>query len=404
MAAKFKVADLFSGAGGASYGFAAHPAFKVIFAVDKQQGKPSSGAGKLECNSTYERNIGIKPVDADLAAYEPRKLARDLGLKKGELDILISCAPCTGFSRTLRKNHLEDDPRNHLVARTGLFVEAIRPKILVMENAREMLRGNFSYHSEELKEHLDRLGYSMLGEIHMLTKFGLPQIRERALIVACRDGATPRSMDELWEGFSVDPQCTTVRHAISHLPKIKAGEMHPDDPMHVSPSLGKETTRKRMAAMPLDGGQWRDLINHPNADELLIPSMKRSVEQGNFGSHPDVYGRLWWDRPAATIKRECGHIGNGRYSHPEQHRLCTVREMGLLQGFPSSYTFVANSLTNMYRHIGDAVPPLISYQLAGLCNWMLTDRKPELSECILPETSLATSAIVPIEEPETLYA
>jgi len=402
MAVKFKVADLFSGAGGASYGFASHPEFELVFAVDKQQGKPSSGAGRLECNSTYQANIGIEPVEADLAQYSPRKLARDMGLKKGELDVLISCAPCTGFSRTLRKNHLEDDPRNHLVGRTGLFVEALRPQILVMENAREMLRGNFSYHSAELQEHLDRLGYSMLGEIHMLTQFGLPQIRERAVIIACRDGEKPKSLSELWEGYKVKRKATTVRYAIGKLPPLGAGEQHPKDAMHVSPRVG-ETTLRRLQALPKDGGQWRDLIEHPDAQELLIPSMRRYVARGEFGSHPDVYGRLWWDQPAVTIKRECGHVGNGRYSHPEQDRLCTVRELAILQGFPKNYRFVANSLTNMYRHIGDAVPPLISHQLAHLCHWMLTGARPDLKDCILSKTSLRRNDLKASER-EALFA
>ncbi len=99
--------------------------------------------------------------------------------------------------------------------------------------------------------------------------------------------------------------------------------------------------------------------------------MARRAASGDLGSHPDIYGRLWWDRPAVTIKRECSHVGNGRYAHPEQDRLCTVREMSLLQGFPRDYQFTG-TLANMYRHIGDAVPPLISYQLAALCRWILT--------------------------------
>ena len=77
--------------------------------------------------------------------------------------------------------------------------------------------------------------------------------------------------------------------------------------------------------------------------------MARRAARGDFGSHPDIYGRLHWDRPAVTIKRECGHIGNGRYAHPEQDRLCTVREMSILQGFPRDYR-LTGSLANMYRH------------------------------------------------------
>ena len=118
--------------------------------------------------------------------------------------------------------------------------------------------------------------------------------------------------------------------------------------------------------------------------------MTRRVARGDLGSHPDIYGRLHWDRPAVTIKRECGHIGNGRYAHPEQDRLCTVREMSILQGFPRDYR-LAGSVANMYRHVGDAVPPLISYQLAGLCRWILTGCRPAADDLILPGCHLRTS-------------
>ena len=81
------------------------------------------------------------------------------------------------------------------------------------------------------------------------------------------------------------------------------------------------------------------------------------------GSFPDIYGRLWWDRPAITVTRECGHPGNGRYLHPEQDRMLSVREMALLQGFPSDYYF-EGPLSSKYNQIGDAVPPLVSGQIA----------------------------------------
>jgi DNA (cytosine-5)-methyltransferase 1 len=100
-------------------------------------------------------------------------------------------------------------------------------------------------------------------------------------------------------------------------------------------------------------------------------------------------------RPAVTIKRECGHIGNGRYAHPEQDRLCTVREMSILQGFPRDYAFTG-SLSNMYRHIGDAVPPLISYQLAVLCEWILTGDRPGPDQMILAGCHLTSADLEPV--------
>ena len=127
--------------------------------------------------------------------------------------------------------------------------------------------------------------------------------------------------------------------------------------------------------------------------KIREPKQKRSIEKKEFGSFPDVYGRLWWEKPCVTIKRECAHVGNGRYAHPEQHRLCTVREMGLMNGFPTDYVF-NGSLSNKYRHIGDAVPPIISFQISKLCQWMLTGEKPSIFDCILPNTTLDQRDIV----------
>jgi DNA (cytosine-5)-methyltransferase 1 len=162
-----------------------------------------------------------------------------------------------------------------------------------------------------------------------------------------------------------------------------------------------DNSLKRLGAIPKDGGSWVDLLKVEGGEELLIPSMKRYVAAEDFGSHPDVYGRAAWDKPCVTIKRECSHIGNGRYSHPDQDRLMTVREMAILNGFPRDVEFVGQ-MSNMYRHIGDAVPPLISYQLAHLTAWILSGVKPRITNLILPGTHLTEEAIVPLEEPQQL--
>jgi DNA (cytosine-5)-methyltransferase 1 len=386
-----------------SCGFAAHPAFRARFAVDGEFGKPSSGPGSLGCNATYERNIGIPVRAADLSSYPPDQLLRESGLRPGETDVLISCAPCTGFSRMQNRNHSEDDPRNRLVVRTADFVDALRPKIFIMENARELVRGAFSSHLLALAERLDRLGYSALSGIHMLSDYGLPQIRERAVVVGMQDRGRVRTLEDLWHGYGVDPEAITVRRAISRLPRIDAGEQHPSDPMHVSPAFSNPLSLRRMRAIPRDGGSWCDLVSHPEAEALMTPAMKAIAARRDWGSHPDVYGRLWWDKPCVTIKRECAHVGNGRYAHPEQDRLCTVRELGLLNGFPDEYEFLG-TLSNRYRHIGDAVPPLIAYQLAHVCHWMLTDRQPTPQDCVLPGTSLRREDIRPVPTALRLFA
>lgn len=389
------VIDLFSGAGGMSYGFHAHPRFKLVGAADAEIGKPSTGFGALDCNGTYEANIGIKPVAVDLGEVDPDDLYERFapGLQDGRVDVLSACPPCTGFSRINHENHLRDDPRNSLVVRTALFVRRFKPRVLVMENARELVMGKFLHHIEALTEALDKLGYEVSTSTHFLTAFGLPQFRERAVVVAVERPLVLRTLEDLWEGHEVKGEALTVRRAIGHLRPIEAGEACPNDPNHTC-THSDGIQLRRLVATPADGGSWIDWTRHPDAAELLIPSMQRSIEAGTTNHFCDVYGRMAWDKPAPTIKRECSHIGNGRYAHPSQHRLCSVREMAILQGFPARFRFLGKSRKNLYRAIGDAVPPLVSYQLAHVAEWALTGERPNLRDVVLADTHLRADDIV----------
>lgn len=339
--------DLFSCGGGMSSGFACR-GFRTVGAVDLEVAKPSHGTGATFCNDTYERNLGLRPMSADLAATEPDEVAAHFDIRPDDVDVLISCAPCTGFSQKQSRNHVLDDGRNSLVTRAAVFAEAWRPRYVVIENVKELLRGRHKHHFQRLHDSLTRLGYDVFAEIHDLKDFGLPQSRVRSLIVAKLGGPFHLTLPRVAR--------RTVRDAIGHIPPVLAGEVHPDDPMHVCPRIGGHSLA-RMHAIPKDGGSWTDLTEEQA--HLRIPSM--NVEKP--GSFPDVYGRLAWDRPAPTITRECSHPGNGRYSHPEQDRLLTVREMALLQGFPPDYQF-EGSLSFKYRQIGDAVPPMIAAMIA----------------------------------------
>lgn len=393
MTQTWPVIDLFSGAGGMSCGFSQQPGFELIGAADAQLGKPSAAAGSLGCNASYAANIGLMPVEADLSAADPAGVCQAMGLQGRRPVVLTACPPCTGFSRAVATNHLRDDGRNSLVGRVGDYAALLRPDIVLVENARELVSGRFDGHLRSLLSRLAGLGYQSAAQTHFLSNFGLPQRRERAIVLAVRRPLAPRGLADLWRGWRVDPKATHVRRAIWDLPPVPAGQADPADPLHTAPAFRTELSRRRLAAIPPDGGGWADLISREDADSLLTPAMAGRVARNDLGSHPDIYGRMWWDRPAPTIKRECSHVGNGRYAHPEQDRLCTVREMAMLQGFPRDYE-LSGTLANCYRHIGDAVPPLISFQLAGLCRWILTGIRPAVEELILPGCQLLASDLV----------
>lgn len=379
--APFGVVDLFSGAGGMSCGFHRHPRFLLLAAADAEIGKPSTGRGTLQCNTTYERNMGLKPQPLDLAAVKPPDLRAALGLANEKVSVLSVCPPCTGFSRANPQNHLRDDGRNSLVQRAALFATALDVDIVVMENARELIRGNFKAHYDAFRSHLEENGYEVSGQSWLLSRFGLPQVRERAIVIAVKKPLPMRTLEDLWQGWNVRPAAVTVRAALRAITaKATAREAFP--------RFTSQTVERRLCAIPHDGGSWLDLMRRPDAAELLTPAMQRMIAKGDFGSHPDVYGRMAWDRPAPTIKRECAHTGNGRYAHPVEDRLCSLREMAMLQGFPNDFMLGGRSLSNNYRHLGDAVPPLVSFQLACVCAWILTGRRPAPAEFVLPGTQL----------------
>jgi DNA (cytosine-5)-methyltransferase 1 len=207
------------------------------------------------------------------------------------------------------------------------------------------------------------------------------------LVIAVKKGIGKiRTLSDLWEGASISPDALTVRNALAF--KARRG-----DAADRSPAFSSSALKARMAAIPKDGGSWIDLTRTARGKKLMTPAMQKIVDAGKIGSHPDVYGRMSWNRPAPTIKRECAHVGNGRYAHPEEDRLLTVREMARLQGFPLEFRFGGNALSNQYRHIGDAVPPLISHQLAHAAHWMLTGRRPDLKDTFLEGTHLKSRDI-----------
>ncbi len=393
----FSVVDLFSGAGGMSYGFHRHADFRLIAAADAEIGKPSMGKGSLQCNSTYAKNMGIVPKGLDLSQVRPDELREKLQLGRTKVDVLSVCPPCTGFSRANPLNHTRDDHRNSLVIKAAEFAIALDADIVVMENARELIRGNFTEHYLAFKACLEQNGYQVHAKTHMLSSFGLPQIRERALIVVAKKHIALKTLDDLWDGWEVSPSATTVKSAFEGISKNASAQ-------DSYPAFSDHVVADRLAAIPHNGGSWLDLVGTPQASKLLTDAMKRIIRLNKLGSHPDVYGRMSWNKPAPTIKRECAHIGNGRYAHPVENRLCSIRELAMLQGFPNEFQFNGNSLSNNYRHIGDAVPPLVSFQIASLCSWMLTGVRPAIHDALLKGTHLKRNQIIKSKQFTLLHA
>ena len=335
--------DLFCGAGGTSLGFASLN--KIIPAFDLLGGCDINAVSA----KTYAHNYGTPLLCEDITelAYENGKLEALLdriGYCKNKPTVLIGCAPCQGFS-SHRKKHWceEEDTRNSLVCAFAKIAEKIKPDIIIMENVPEFLSKRYWNYFSTAKQHFEYCGYTVKQNIYNAAAFGVPQERFRAILIGMKKEFL------LPSGYLQSGQYKTVRDAIGTLAPVSAGVQSLEDCMHKS-AAHKESTLEVIRKVPKDGG------NRPAG---IGPACLEKTS-----GFSDVYGRLYWDRPAITITHYARNPASGRYIHPEQDRGLTAREAARLQSFPDDFVFQGN-FDDMYRQIGEAVPPQLAAALAA---------------------------------------
>jgi DNA (cytosine-5)-methyltransferase 1 len=347
-------ADLFCGCGGMSLGFE-RLGFECVGAVDEDE----------DAATTYATNIGVEPVVDDVTTYSASGLLDEFGVNRGDLDVLISCAPCQGFSQHRNKHDIDHDERNTLVSLSAELAVEMEPEFFVLENVPELIRGPKEKYWRRTYEILKEKGYLVESAVINAADYGVPQRRRRAIIVARKGGRKVRLPNPTTDDHR------TVRDAISHLPAVEAGETADSDPMHRAPNH-TERIVEMMSLIPSDGGSWMD-IPEPHQDEYWLDSMKKRARKGDMGSFCDTYGRMHWDRPAGTITRKSSTPSCGRYVHPEQNRNITVREAALLQTFPEDWSF-EGSFISWYEQNGNAVPPNLATEIARTVKGLLPVR------------------------------
>lgn len=327
-----------------SYGFArastSNVCYQLIAAADIDE----------HANATYEAMLGLRPEHFDVRELEGKGALDDFLRSSGRDPslpmVLIGCSPCQGFS-SHRKKDPREDVRDSLLEAFGRLAAAMRPAIVVMENVPEILSHKHWDHFSAWRRSLEQVGYKIRVKIFNLAGFGVPQERFRAVAIAARD----------WRYFGM-PKATlhpseyhTVRSAIGHLEPLEAGGKSERDPMHLT-SRHRTETVDLMRLIPPDGGSRRALPSD------VGPRCLQKVD-----GFRDVYGRLFWDKPAVAITARCRTPSCGRFVHPEQHRGLSVREAALLQGFPPEYLF-EGPFDDKFKQIGNAVSPTFADAVA----------------------------------------
>lgn len=298
------------------------------------------------CEYPYQENNKAKFVKKSVSEITGADLAK--WYSPGAIRLLAGCAPCQPFSTLAhtKEEGTEDDEKWGLLGEFARLVRELNPELVTMENV-PRVTNHQPYH--QFVSTLKELGYHVDARRIRCADFGIPQERRRFVLVASRLGP-----------ITIPPSkgvVRTVKDAIGHLPKLKAGEACSKDPLHKARSLTEINLRRIQASSP--GGTWHDW-----PEELRAPCHRASTG----ASYQSVYARMSWDRPAPTMTTQCYNFGTGRFGHPEQDRGITLREAAILQSFPDNYKFVEDGkpvhFTPVGRMIGNAVPPKLG-ELVG---------------------------------------
>ncbi|MCT0501744.1 MULTISPECIES: DNA cytosine methyltransferase [Lactococcus] len=325
--------DLFCGVGGLTYGIQ-QAGINVVAGLDFEE----------SCRFAYETNNKAKFLLRNIKELDDKEV-NSLYPDDTDIKILIGCAPCQPFSAYSHryKDSESKKEKMDLLDYFGEQIKLVKPDIVSMENVPQLANEEIF---ERFKQLLRDEGYGepAVKVVHVPT-YGVPQNRKRLLLLASKFG----KIDFIPEEFTKE-NFPTVRDAISKLPKLKAGEIDPKDPLHRSRKLSDLNLERIKSSK--QGGTWRDW------DESLLPNCYKKSSGASYGS---VYGRLEWDKPSSTITTQFPGYGNGRFGHPEQDRAISLREGAILQSFPDDYQFWEEGKTlssqKIAVQIGNAVPP-----------------------------------------------
>jgi len=380
--------DLFSGCGGFSLGLR-WAGFQEKAAIDFNP----------EAINVFKSNfpeMARVALEEDLQKYQPEDLERLIGTK--EVDVIVGGPPCQGFS-TIRQrdgsnsgDRIVDDDRRELYQHFLRFVKYFNPKIFVMENVlgiRSAAGGRFF---NQVQSEARELGYRVHGEVIRAWEYGVPQKRERQLIIGTQLDLPLFSVSLFMppthgEKSSKKEPIVTLWEAIGDLPKVKAGmglEVADYDlekrikhlvkfsRRYTIDVLKVENTDKLTAhrARPHSTRDLRD-FNRLLEGETSAHAIARGVQMEfpyNKETFKDRYTKQHRNHLCSTIVAHLSKDGL-MFIHPTQNRSLTPREAARIQSFPDWFQLPV-ARTHQFRLIGNAVPPLVGKAVGlGIINW-----------------------------------
>ena len=344
---KFKALSFFSGALGLDQGLErAGLEILLVSEIDKS------------CRETINFNRPKTALIGDINEYSASQIRELAGLgAKEEIDLIVGGPPCQAFSTAGKREGFHDERGNVFLTFIDRILE-LKPRFAVIENVRGLLSAPLEHRSHDRRgfgfppltpdeqkggalQHIIKLlrkgGYGISFNLYNAANFGVPQSRERVVIVCSRDGkkAPYLSPTHSENGEHELPRWRTVREAFSKLNKC---EHH-----HVN------FPEKRLKYYRLlkDGQYWKHL-----PEDLQKEALGASYFAG--GGKTGFFRRLAWDKPSPTLVTYPAMPATD-LCHPQEDRPLSIEEYKRIQQFPDDWK-VAGSLTDQYRQIGNAVP------------------------------------------------
>jgi len=335
MEAKFKAVDFFCGGGGMTCGLR-QAGVNVIAGVDFDK----------DCKNTYEiNNPGASFVLADITKLPSNYFTKKFGLQKNDDNLIfIGCSPCQYYS-IINTSKEKSQKSKDLLRDFRRFIRYYNPGYILVENVPGLETREDSVLPEFLS-FLKKRKYTVKYRIINMHHYGVPQNRKRFSLIASRvNESIDLPIPDKKENYLMLRDVLGEKNGFR---AIVAGNKDETDFMHTCAGLeGKNL--ERLKKTPHDGGtrlSWKDDL------ELQLPCYV-----GNDNSFVDVYGRMFWNKPASTITTKFYSISNGRFAHPNEDRGISLREGAVIQTFPRNYIFKTQCMGVAAKLIGNAVPP-----------------------------------------------
>ncbi|WP_108306468.1 DNA cytosine methyltransferase [Metalysinibacillus jejuensis] len=396
------VLDLFAGAGGLSEGFkqagfniSAHveidsnacdtlrtrEAFHYLKSVNKLSLYEDYLLKKINRSELYSqvpKSILDKVIEEEISAESiPTIFKRiDTILGTDTIDIVIGGPPCQAYSTagiSRCPNRMQNDPRNYMYLFYKQFLVEYQPRMFLFENVKGILTAKKGEVFKDLLNVIDEAGYNMEYKLLNAKEFGVPQNRERVIIIGWK-----KEYNFSYPDFS-SSSLLTVEEALQNLPKVKAGESltptkikkmgasnHPSlqwimkDNVFLTQHIARPNNSIDLEIYRLVVNAWNN-----RKEILMYNEIPKSLQKHkNTKSFLDRYKSLKPKQVSHTVVAHIAKDGH-YYIHYDiqQNRSITVREAARIQSFPDNFYF-ERSRTAAFTQIGNAVPPLMAYKIA----------------------------------------